>query len=229
SFGNGDYCAGDDVTGWEYYQCSGNSPFWWDSWIQNDTLFQNAVRCRLEELRTGFLHTDSINNYLDSMASYISEAQARNFTKYPIMGMYVWPNSLFYANSNSHTEVMTNMKTFLADRSIWLDNNIPGIAQYCELYEPPVDTTATNSTIVNQANNSTQLYPNPNNGTFYITSDTEIVQVEVMDVLGRVVYSISPNSHSVLIEIPEIYTTGIYTISVQHATEKECFKVLISE
>ena len=229
SFGNGDYCSGDDVTGWEYYQCSGNSPFWWDTWIQTDTLFQNAVRCRWEELREGLLHTDSINNYLDSMANYIANAQARNFQQYNIMGTYVWPNSAAYANSASHSEVIINMKSFLSDRSDWLDNNIPGIAQYCNLYEPTTeDTTSTDTTtsILVVRNTNTQLLPNPNNGNFRIVSNLKIYEINVIDALGRVIYSASPNEKSVTIQLPLNSSTGIYSVSVQYDNQKEFYKIL---
>ena len=145
------------------------------------------------------------------------------------MGTYVWPNSAAYANSASHSEVIINMKSFLSDRSDWLDNNIPGIAQYCYLYEPTEDTTSTDTTtsILIVKNTYTQLHPNPNNGNFRIVSNLKIYEINIIDALGRVIYSASPNEKSATIQLPLNSSTGIYSVGVQYDNQKEFYKIFL--
>ena len=232
AWGNGNYCGGDDSTGWEYYQCVGESPFWWDNML-DDTTFVNALRCRWEELRQTKLHTDSINNYLDSMTIYLGEAQVRNFLRWPVMGVYLWPNSSWYASSTSHGEVVGYMKTFIEGRSKWLDDNIPGIAQYCELYVPPVDTTPTDTTptiSIGQhtiANTSILIYPNPSSRVIHIQSRDAIQHLQVSNVMGKQIYSETPLSRYVKLELMEHLSKGVYLISVKTELGTSTRKLLI--
>lgn len=220
SFGNADYCGGDDVTGWEYYQCVGSSPFWWDAMLQ-DTDFINALRCRWEELRLTALHTDSINAYLDSMANYLSGARARNFQRWPVMGIYVWPNSWFYAASSSHDEVMDYMKGWIEDRSIWLDSNIPGVVQDCERYKPPYPGLVTGIEGSIYSRNSFNVYPNPARNVLFIEGNQSIKEVVIINMLGQTVYRENFSSNLVTIDVSSISQKGIYLLSVKtdHAVE----------
>ncbi|HIO45763.1 TPA: T9SS type A sorting domain-containing protein [Candidatus Poribacteria bacterium] len=233
AWGNGNYCGGDDSTGWEYYQCSGESPFWWDNML-GDTTFSNALRCRWEELRLTKLHTDSINDYLDSMTIYLGESQVRNFLRWPVMGIYLWPNSSWYASSTSHAEVLGYMKTFIEGRSKWLDNNIPGVAQYCELYVPPVDTTPPDTTPTISiredpiASSSILIYPNPSSGTVHVQSMNEIQHIQVSDMIGKTVYFQRPNSHYVRLELNARLSKGVYLISVRTELGTTVRKLLIN-
>ena len=58
------------------------------------------------------------------MATYLNNAQIRNFQKWQILGNYIWPN---YYIGNTYQEELSILKDWLSDRIIWLDNNIPGI------------------------------------------------------------------------------------------------------
>lgn len=182
SFGNGDYCGGDNVQGWEYYQCSGSSPFWWDTMLQ-DTLFANALRCRWESLRAGILSTPSMNKTIDSLTNIINEAQERNFQRWPNLGQYVWPNPpYFYSGITAHSQIINTMKNWIKNRSEWLDNNIPGIAQYCDIYEDLENNVVLGTEI---GRKEIIVQPNPTTGNFEIDSRAEVLSVVAFDIHGK--------------------------------------------
>ena len=226
AFANGDYCGGDDITGWEYYQCVGSSPFWWDVMLQDEG-FKNALRCRWDQLRQTTLHTDSINTYLDSMAMYLSEAQDRNFQRWPTLGIYVWPNSWFYAQATSHIEILGHMKKWIADRSLWLDENIPGVAFECQLYESPVTGHITSIRDTGVVKNYVRVYPNPVKDAIHIDSNSIIREVSISNVTGQLVLKKMPNSNSIQIDIHPVLQKGVYLVSIKTVSKVETRKILI--
>jgi hypothetical protein len=123
AFGNADYCDAGLASGWEVNSgCGDNNPFWFERFLE-DTLYQNRLKCRWEYLRDRSFHEDSIFNFIDSIALYLSDSQQRNFQKWDILGTYVWPN--FYIG-NSYQDELIFIKTWLSARLAWIDNNIVG-------------------------------------------------------------------------------------------------------
>lgn len=124
---NADYCGGDLYTGWAYqFPCTYDwyqVPFWWEK-LMTDTLFKNRLKCRWLLLRQTFLSNQSVNNYIDSVAQTLNEAQVRNFTQWPILGVYVWPNP--YPIPTTYTGEIQSLKSWIANRLNWLDANMPG-------------------------------------------------------------------------------------------------------
>ncbi len=47
-----------------------------------------------------------------------------NFTKWPVLGTYVWPNNFI---GNSHDEEVSYLKDWTSERLTWLDNSISGL------------------------------------------------------------------------------------------------------
>ena len=129
-------------------------------------------------MRASFLNTDSVNSWIDSMASYLDEAQQRNFQKWQILGQYVNWN---YFVGQTYQEEIDYLKTWIADRSTWLDNNLPGV---CDLYTAVA--TAENSI-------SCKFYPNPFSHATVLQmqfGDQHIgdVTLNIYDVTGRKVF-----------------------------------------
>ena len=213
AFGNGDYCGGDDTSGWEFYQCIVGSPFWWDSMLQDED-FTNGLRCRWEELRQTILKSDNINAYLDSLASNLSDAADRNFERWPTLGIYVWPNSWFYASAQSHGEIIGYMKSWIEERSIWLDSNIPGVAQNCELYEPPYPGLITDLDR-EMRNASLKVYPNPVQNFLRVESTHRIREILITNMLGQIVLEDVFNSKQLRIDVSSITQKGIYLITIK--------------
>jgi len=127
SYGNADYCNADLTTGWQYdfdeiCNFSTSIPFWWEKLLQSPT-YANGLKCRWEELRNGVLRTDNINYFIDSVAAYIEEGRIRNFQRWPIIGQYVNWNGFV---GQTYLEDLNYLKTYIENRSIWIDNNLPG-------------------------------------------------------------------------------------------------------
>ncbi len=129
AWGNADYCEGGLTTGWELdfnSVCGGGgglqNPFWWNRLLQ-DPNFAHATNCRWQELRQDILHTDSILYWIDTMAVFLDDAQQRNYTKWPILGVYLWPNNFVGA---TYAEEITYFKDWITQRMIWMDANMFG-------------------------------------------------------------------------------------------------------
>ncbi len=127
AFHNADYCSGDLFTGWAYqFPCPTDYwqiPFWWGRLLE-DPLYASHLKCRWLQLRTTTLSNNYFNNYIDSIAAQLNEAQVRNFTKWPILGIYVWPNPWPYPST--YAGEISSLKTWMGNRLAWLDANMPG-------------------------------------------------------------------------------------------------------
>lgn len=153
AYGNANYCDGWKPEGWGFEfnnVCGGDGwlvPFWWSKMMQ-DTLFQNNLRCRWENLKPVVFDTTVMFHWIDSMATRLQESQTRNFEQWPIIGTYVWPN---YYIPNSYQGEIDTLKTWLKARYEWLDENIPGNLFGCGF-------TAVQEL---NANFDFQVFPNP--------------------------------------------------------------------
>ncbi|HRZ77902.1 MAG TPA: CotH kinase family protein, partial [Bacteroidales bacterium] len=129
AYGNADYCAGSNAGTWAYQfgeVCPGDFwqvPFWWERLLEDPT-FRNDLRCRWNSLRESTLSLEALETYCDSMATLLDDAQARNFSTWPILGTYVWPNPS--PIPSTHAGEVEEMKTFLSSRLEWLDASMPG-------------------------------------------------------------------------------------------------------
>ena len=59
----------------------------------------------------------------DSLSDALGDAVSRNFDRWPVLGLYVWPN---YYVASTHQEEMNWMKKWMENRLWWLDANLPG-------------------------------------------------------------------------------------------------------
>lgn len=134
AFYNADYCEAFLTSGWAYninYVCNdAGTPFWWEK-LASDTLFAQNLSCRWQYLRNGMsLSNVHLFGIIDSMAAVLSEAQARNFQFWPILGTYVWPNP--GALPTTYAGEVSKLKTWLAQRLQWLDfafvQNLPHLS-----------------------------------------------------------------------------------------------------
>jgi len=179
SFGNADYCDADLTTGWQYNfdeVCDFSSaiPFWWEK-LLSSTSYSNGLRCRWEALRSGSLHTDSVNYFIDSMVVYLEESRIRNFTQWPIIGQYVNWNAFV---GQTYEEDLDYLKTYIEQRSLWMDANIPGI---CDLAVAETPFTPSYS----------KIWPNPMDDQGFLgftLFQQETIHIALIDLFGRVVY-----------------------------------------
>ncbi len=162
SLSNADYLTGENPTGWYYTQLGSGDYYWWPRLLQ-DPNYLTRHWDRYWEMRRSIFETSSIRAFIDQQASLIlngsttpvtnsmtlpagqpataENAAMRQFRKYPILGVYVWPNSPGYGsrtayNSNGATAngEVDFMKEWLTTRLAWIDN------QYTSgslIYRPP--------------------------------------------------------------------------------------------
>lgn len=128
---NANYCQGQNTAGWAYdfnAVCGGGGgllvPFWWQR-FREDSLFNKRLYCRYQEFRNSFLSNSALNALADSMASLLSESQDRNFQKWPILGVYVWPNP--NPIPTTYLGEINKLKQWFNDRLAWLDAEITPI------------------------------------------------------------------------------------------------------
>lgn len=140
AFGNANYCQGENTSNFVYLfedYCPGDEfsvPFWWRKLMQ-DEFFLGRLKCRWKELRLGALHTDSLHQKIDNYESLLQESSSRNFDRWNILNEHVWPNAIV---SGSYVSEVDYLRSFIEDRTAWLDVNIPGIClQESSLHDLP--------------------------------------------------------------------------------------------
>jgi hypothetical protein len=123
---NANYCDGDLATGWAYqFPCPldyWQVPFWWSRLLE-DPRYKNKLACRWLDFRQNILSNSWFDNYIDSISGQLMEAQSRNFTQWPILGVWVWPNPV--PLPTSYQGEISALKSWVHDRLNWLDANFP--------------------------------------------------------------------------------------------------------
>jgi hypothetical protein len=178
---NANYCGGDITSGWAYqFPCTDDGyqvPFWWNRLLQ-DPLYRNRMNCRWLTLRQTTLSNAWFDTYIDNMSAQLMEAQARNFTKWPILGIYVWPNPAPYPAT--YQGEINALKIWIHNRMAWLDSNIFGVC----------DFTSTNDEGI--AANGFTIFPNPVSGIMnikYKTNTDSEARMDIINPIGITVYS----------------------------------------
>lgn len=211
---NANYCNGDAVEGWMYLFNYANCPeayelvpFWWERLMQ-DPAYVNALKCRWEELRSDVLNTDSLLMWCDATATLLDETQQRNFTAWPILGAYIWPNP--QPIPADHAGEVAELKTWIQERAQWIDDNLPGL---CTIG------------VSEGASSTAQVSAFPNPFDDRITIDLppgmhEGTDVVVSDVYGRTLLqrSFTPDEvqgSRVQLTTPTCWAEGTYFISIR--------------
>jgi hypothetical protein len=142
-----------------------------------DSTFANNLRCRWEMLRGNILSNQWFESYIDSVAFLLDESQQRNFTVWPILGVYVWPNPWPYPPT--YAAEIESLKNWIFQRLQWMDINLPGTCY-----------TLSNNTM--PANGSAiRLFPNPVENALQLGNlpgSNNISQLEIVDAFGRIVH-----------------------------------------
>jgi len=193
---NADYCGGDMFTDWAYqFPCDYDYwqvPFWWDRMMQ-DTLFKSHLKCRWLFLRNSVLSNSTFDQYIDSISGLLEEAQQRNFTVWPILGIYVWPNPWPYPAT--YGEEIASLESWIHQRLDWMDQWLQGSCLAIGLPDQPV------------AERDLQVFPIPCreelNIRYTIIHHAE-VSWELSDAAGRIMQS----------QPPAIYDAGVYVSQV---------------
>ncbi|MFA4923555.1 MAG: CotH kinase family protein [Ignavibacteriaceae bacterium] len=188
SLGLADYGDGWLPSGWEAerapYEGIWSSPFWIKK-IFNDPAFKNKLAKRWNELRLTAFNLTGIMGYLDQTVLEINQARVRNFIRWPIIGVYQWPE--YYVGQTYEDEVLY-LKGWIIRRYNWIDANLS--ANYSDVEWLPVDFVKINLTPLVTTNLPISLFaknlknisavefvcPNPNI-TFNLASDSVAITI----------------------------------------------------
>ncbi len=212
SMGNGDYCNIWRTDGWVHRfgeVCGGDGnqvSGWWEA-LMNDAYFRQELRCRWETLKTGPLSVAALHARVDSIALHLDESQGFNFTVWPILGSYVWPN--YYIAQDYAGEVDT-LKWFLAERWAWMDSNLPVAIGPCDF-----------TNITDRSVQATELraYFDQEDLVASWSQGTATGTLEVLDVQGRMVATTTIPQGVTTMRIPlRTSPPGVYLIRMREGT-----------
>jgi hypothetical protein len=168
--------------------------------LLQDEHFANKLKRRYVDLRKGILSTGSIFAYIDSVSSYLDEAQQRHYVKWDILGQNVGAPEVGEIPSTFAGE-MSKFKNWISTRLAWLDANMPGDEN------GPLQIDEYPSAVF-------RLFPNPATEVVYIESDTPLQGIELYSISGRKVYqNPSPSGYSVAVDIQDL-PSGLYLVKV---------------
>jgi hypothetical protein len=150
----------------------GQRMFWFRRMV-TDPWFAGQMKCRWTELRSTWMTNEYVTQYIDSMGVVLNEAQERNYARWPILGVYIWPNQVV---GLTYQDELNFVKQWTIDRLNWMDANLPGT---CEVVPGTEDDIL----------NSIEVYPNPSSSGFYIQLPEDIarekVSVEIVNIIGQ--------------------------------------------
>ena len=87
-----------------------------------DSVFRKKYRKRWFELRNNVLSHENINGLIDSTYKLLSEAQKKNFERWPILGRKVWPNRR--PVPKTYDAEIDALKSWIDRRLKWMDADI---------------------------------------------------------------------------------------------------------
>lgn len=204
AYGNVDYnqAVQNPAGGWLYNDFRMS----WFPRLMLDRNFQNKMKTRWSSLRAKELSNTRITFLIDSMAASLSEAQVRNYERWPILNQYVWPNQYIggtYANEVAY------VKNWMITRANWMDANMPG------MIVQPDPVLGVDDEFV-QAGIS--VYPNPARNTVTVEWNNpahEPCEVQIINLLGQcVLASMQTGSSWVLKESANKINRGMYLVKV---------------
>lgn len=218
TYGMSVICSNDDHTGWTYLQDQYNCfdwstmPLWWEAMMSDDA-FTNHIKCRWETLRAGPYRKDSILNWIDEQANYISSAVDRNFKRWPnAIGKHIWCEP--YPIPQSYAEEKSNLRYWIMDRLIWMDSNMPGDCSNDQFV-----------TVSNMKERSFLMFPNPAANQLIIQA-TQGEEVIIYSNCGQIVYRDLMTDSSLHICLDD-FSSGIYLVSIKNKMLKSTQKLLI--
>ena len=172
-FGNCDYGQTWEPENWllEYNPEGGDQmSFWWELLWQDEN-FRAKVSDRYSELRSNIFSESHIFEIIDSSVVDMGESINRNFLKWPVLGIYLWPNFQVF---DTYEEEILYLKSWISQRLSWMDSQILQLEldKYNGFFNYAVH----------------HAYPNPYNSTINIKYDLQSpsnVKIAIHDILGR--------------------------------------------
>lgn len=203
TYGNGNYCEGESYMGFSYKfnnVCPTDGfqvPFWWERMMEDSAFVRELGEEYAFQRKKGAFQLDKINKYIDSLTAQLQAPASRNFQKWPILGIYVWPQP--NPISNTWFGEVDELKQFVANRLNWLDANI----------KQPADLRITSNEENTTNILSMNAYPNPFLDRIYInihSPKSEKANLVLYDTNGKVLTQIQETlqvgENKVMIQVP---------------------------
>ncbi len=210
-----------DGSGWAYLinNCSVHSvnSVGWHIRMLQDNAFKDLLRCRWYQSRQTFMSNAQVFQHIDSVATYLNEAQGRHYSRWghisnDVGGCHELPIPTTFAGH------VTQMKNWLSVRMAWLDNNMPGTLANC------VTGISETKTI----NPSFMLFPVPANDILFVetTGPDEILSITCYDQQGRIVIDLtSLNLKTQSLNVSGL-SNGLYILKINTANGKQLYHKL---
>lgn len=227
AYGNVDYnwAVQNPVGGWLYNDFRVS----WFPRLMLDANFQNKMKTRWDSLRDEELSNTRISYLIDSMAASLSEAQVRNYQRWPILGEYVWPNQDW--QNNTYQDEVNYVKDWIIARANWMDANLPGV-----IIQPEPDPDPVTGIDAEFVQKGLSVYPNParNNVTIEWSNPShEPHALQILNPLGQQVYATTETGSSITIKSEssgsKALQRGIYIIRVTNSRGTSVVTKLVRE
>ena len=186
-------------------------PGWYIRLLQ-DTTFANELNCRYFNLRNTILDTTNIFSFIDSLSSMVSEPQNRHYTRWPILGINVGTPEVGNQPTSYSGEII-KFKSWINERLIWLDANMPGNC-------PNVSVSENKKTYV-------VTYPNPSSDIVNIYSEVLLKNIKLFDNVGRLIFK-KENIYSKNFQINVSDIHGFFTLKIELSNKEVINKNIIT-
>jgi hypothetical protein len=222
---------------WDYNLTFGNSNFtpdvhltdnwthtlsntiWWWARVMQDPWFRNQVYCRWDELYTSVLSQENVGNLIDSTILVLGDAITRNYQRWPILYLEVWPNSFIGQN---YAEEEAFLRTWISDRLTWMDSKWGGLC---------IPASSGSEDLIRKPG-TLKTYPNPSDlSNTYVSvgfSSSVELSFRLFDLNGRVVFhsNATYSGDEFAYALPDLsfLPDGIYTLEVSdgHGIREMC-------
>ena len=195
--------------------------YWWAR-VMEDGWFRNQVRCRWDDLRETVLSNDHLYGIMDSAQSVMGPSIPRNFERWPVLGLYIWPN---YYVGQSYDDETGYLRSWIDERLEWMDARWGGECWPLSRDDQPLIPPP----------GSGRIYPNPSDlsATFVdlCCKGEDELPFRLIDMQGRVVHQglARYSGYEFAYALPEMsyLPAGIYSLEIGSGnTLHEVFKLV---
>lgn len=125
ALGNADYFEAWEPEGWHHdvdgFPFDNPHGYRWYDRLFEDPGFRARYAARWQELRAGPLTDEVMLGDIAEAEDLVSEAAARNFARWDILGEYVWPNDEGHEDRDSYAEEVEYLRWWIQARTAWMD------------------------------------------------------------------------------------------------------------
>lgn len=220
AFGNNDYTADMHET-FNWIHTYSMTIYWWARAME-DSWFRNRLRCRWDEVYASTLSSDHVQGVIDSTMQVMGTSISRNYKRWPVLGVYIWPN---YYVGQSFNDEENHLRNWIDGRLEWMDSKWGGQCYPASIANDQVIPLP----------ESLGVYPNPSDlsNTYvelYGLNESDL-HFRLFDMSGRIVYQSTAaySGKEMAYRLPDLsyLPSGIYTIEVNGPDmERKLFKLI---